>query len=237
MIEALYVILSCRYHLAFRAGPLPLPYPVTLPERTCAPEPLSLVPPGTLLMSSFRACHCRICTCTPGPSLVVLCPSGCPTAAVRQSQSPCGLEQKSRRKKVFTFDHLPPFLRFSRRCVPNAVDHVNSLNYVSWVHSSSRSLRGKPANSRRTFCRHGSFPEDCAESRTVHTVVVSFGMIKFFRPHASKLDRSAETNDAPTEVFAPEAGASDKILSPTEKRARDASTSTKGLSRLEHSAE
>src|SRR5688572_30014528 len=41
--RALYVALSCRYRLAFRAGPLPLPDPSRYPNPLAATEPLSLV--------------------------------------------------------------------------------------------------------------------------------------------------------------------------------------------------
>jgi hypothetical protein len=119
--RTLYVILSCRYHLAFRAGPLSLPYLVTLPECTCAPEPLSLVPPGTLLMFSFRAATVEFVP-VPLAFPVVLCPLDVLLLLSEQPQSPCGLEIAAGNKYLL-LTILPPFLRFSRRCVPNAVDH------------------------------------------------------------------------------------------------------------------
>jgi hypothetical protein len=50
----------------------------------------------------------------------------------------------------------------------------------------------KTGEYRRTFLGMAPFSYRLCRIADVHTVVVSFGMIKFFRAHASKLDRSVE---------------------------------------------
>ena len=102
--RALYVVLSCPYRLAFRAGSLPLPDPSRASNPLAAPEPTVAGSPPTSLMSSFSCCHCRTCTCTPGPP-VVLCPLDVLLLLSEQPQSPCGREQDRRRKQIFAFDH------------------------------------------------------------------------------------------------------------------------------------
>lgn len=83
-------------------------------------------------MSSFRAAIVELVSVPLGLRPRRALPTGCPTAAVvRATSEPRGPEQNRSRKQIFALAILPPFLRFSRRCVPNAVEHYISLIYVS----------------------------------------------------------------------------------------------------------
>src|SRR5688572_30648043 len=63
---------------------------------------------------------------------VVLCPLDVLLLLLsEQPQSPCGPEQNRAVTKYLLLIILPPFLRFSRRCVPNAVEHY--IYYISLI--------------------------------------------------------------------------------------------------------